>query len=320
VTVASGTARAALIRPARAVPDATVTAVAARDVARARAFAGKHGIPRVHLTYAELLADPDIDAVYIPLPNGLHAEWTIAALKAGKHVLCEKPMTANADEAREVAAAAEATGLVVMEAFHYRYHPLVGRVLEALDEIGPVRHIETRLCFPLPLFNDIRYRYDLGGGAAMDACYPIHFLRVLGGAQPRVVSARAKLRSPQVDRYLFASYEFPSGATGRTISSMWSARVLSVSGRVVGEKGQLQVFNYVMPQAFNLLTVRSGGRVRRERVPGEASYTYQLRAFADSVLRGEPTLTPASDAVHTMELIDEAYRAAGLHPRGTSPS
>jgi predicted dehydrogenase len=311
----------ALIGPARAVPEVTVTAVAARDRARAAAFAAKHSIPEAHTGYDALLADPDIDAVYIPLPNGLHAAWTLAALKAGKHVLCEKPMTANADEARQVAAAAQASGLVVMEAFHYRYHPLTERVLAALDEIGPVRKIETALCFPLPLFSDIRYQYELAGGATMDACYPIHFLRVLGarataGQQPRVVSARAKLRSPQVDRYMTVFYEFPNGATGHTTSSMWSARLLDLSARVVGERGELKVFNYVMPGPFNLLTVRAGGRTRRERVRGEASYTHQLRAFTDAVLRGTPPLTPASDAVHTMSLIDDAYRAAGLRPRG----
>jgi predicted dehydrogenase len=114
----------ALLKPAREVPEVTVAAVAARDPARARAFARKHGVARVHDSYAELVADPDLDAVYVPLPNSGHAEWTLAALAAGRHVLCEKPLTANAGEARAVADAAAASGLVVMEAFHYRYHPL----------------------------------------------------------------------------------------------------------------------------------------------------------------------------------------------------
>src|SRR3954453_6651526 len=114
----------AILRPAREVDGGDVVAIAARDRDRAQAFATKHRIARVHDSYSSLLDDPDIDAVYNPLPNGLHGRWTIAALEAGKHVLCEKPFTANAAEAEEVAAVARRTGLVVMEAFHWRYHPL----------------------------------------------------------------------------------------------------------------------------------------------------------------------------------------------------
>jgi predicted dehydrogenase len=307
----------ALIRPARAVPDVTITAIAARDPDRAREFAARHDIPVVHRSYADLVGDPDVDAVYVPLPNGLHAEWVLAALAAGKHVLCEKPMTANADEARRVAEAAEASGLVVMEAFHYRYHPLVRRALELVGEVGPIRHVHTRLAFPLPRFGDIRYRFDLAGGAFMDAgCYAVHFLRVLGASEPEVVSARAKLRSPEVDRYLTAGFRFADGATGQATASLWSARLLSVSARVVGEAGELRIFNYVAPQVYNRVTLRTKGKTRHERVAGEPTYTCQLRAFADAVLRGWPNLTPPADAVRTMSLIDNAYRAAGLRPRG----
>src|SRR6187397_845824 len=162
-------APAAAIKPARKVAEATIGAVAARDRSRAQAFATKHGIPTVHENYQALIADPNLDAIYNPLPNGLHAEWTIAALEAGKHVLCEKPFTANTKEAEAVAAVAASTGLVVMEAFHYRYHPLAHRMREIVDsgELGTTRHVEAALCFPLPKFSDIRYRYDLAGGATM---------------------------------------------------------------------------------------------------------------------------------------------------------
>jgi predicted dehydrogenase len=307
----------ALIRPARGLPDVRVQAVAARDLDRARAFAAKHELATAYGSYRELLDDPEIDAVYVPLPNGLHAEWTIAAIEAGKHVLCEKPMTANADEALAVAEAAAGSDRVVMEAFHYRYHPLVRRALELVDTIGPVTHVHTRLCFPLPRFGDIRYNYQLAGGAMMDAgCYAVHFLRVLGGAEPEVVSARAKLQAPQVDRYLTAGFRFPTGATGQATASMWSARVLGISARVVGEAGELRIFNYLAPHVYNRLSVRTATGTRHERVPGEPTYTYQLRAFADAVLRDGPNLTPATDAINNMRLIDDAYRAAGLNPRG----
>ena len=197
----------ALIKPARQTPEVTVAAVAARDPERARRFAAKHRIRRVHDSYQALIDDPAIDAIYNPLPNSLHAQWTLRAIEAGKHVLCEKPFTANATEAADVAAAAAASGLVVMEAFHYRYHPLARRMQEvAAEEIGPLRYLEASLCFPLPRFSDIRYSYNLAGGATMDAgCYAINWLRMLGPGEPEVLSARAKLHGPDVDRAMAAS-------------------------------------------------------------------------------------------------------------------
>src|SRR3954449_1959347 len=143
-------APAALVRPAKHVPDVTVAAIAARDPARAQKFANKHGIAKTHTSYAALIDDPDINAVYIPLPNGLHAAWTLRAIAAGKHVLCEKPFTSNEKEAREVADAAATSGLVVMEAFHYRYHPLAERMRGIVHggELGEIREVQTAMCFP----------------------------------------------------------------------------------------------------------------------------------------------------------------------------
>ncbi|WP_248960947.1 Gfo/Idh/MocA family protein [Sphaerisporangium perillae] len=309
----------ALIKPARAVDGVQVTAVAARDRSRAEAFATKHGIPVVHGTYASLLADPAIDAVYNPLPNALHAEWTLRAIEAGKHVLCEKPFTSNAAEARTVADAAEKSGLVVMEAFHYRYHPLMERALEIVrTELGEVRHVETWMCFPLPRFTDIRYSLELGGGALMDAgCYAVHCLRTLGPGEPSVVSAAALLQSPGVDRAMAADLRFPTGATGRVHASMWSGQLLKVAARVEGERGTLQITNYAAPQFFNRVVVSVDGVRRRERIPGEATYTYQLRAFAAAVQEGLPPLTPPSDSIANMTVIDDIYRKAALPLRGT---
>jgi predicted dehydrogenase len=316
----------ALIKPARRVPEVTVAAVAARDRDRARRFAARHGIAVVHDSYEALIADPAIDAIYNPLPNSLHAPWTLRAIEAGKHVLCEKPFASNEAEAAQVAAAAKAAGLVVMEAFHYRYHPLARRMSQVASgpdgqtagELGRLTHIEASLCFPLPRFSDIRYRFDLAGGATMDAgCYAINCLRLLGPGEPSVVSARAKLRGAAVDRAMVADFRFPGGATGRIRASLWSSQLIRVGARAVGEKGEMRVLNFVAPQIYNALTVKSAGRTRREHVGGEATYTYQLRAFAAAVLRGEPVLTTPEDAVANMRQIDNVYRAAGLRPRGT---
>src|SRR5512142_2648683 len=161
----------ALTNPACRVPEAQIAAIAARDPQRAQAFARKHHVPRVHQNYSDLLADPEIDAVYNPLPNGLHAEWTIRALRAGKHVLCEKPLASNAREAETMAGVARETGLILSEAFAYRYHPLTRRVKEILTsgELGKVRHIEAHFCFLLPSPKNIRYQYELAGGSLMDS-------------------------------------------------------------------------------------------------------------------------------------------------------
>ncbi|GAB3205558.1 Gfo/Idh/MocA family protein [Nocardia tengchongensis] len=307
----------ALIGPAAAVPEVEVTAIAARDRTRAEAFARKHGIAQVHDSYADLLTA--VDAVYIPLPNSLHARWTLQALAAGRHVLCEKPLTANAAEAVQVADEARRTGLTVMEAFHYRYHPLAERMREiAATELGEIRRVESSMCFPLPKFGDIRYRLDLAGGATMDAgCYAIHSMRLFDPGRPVVTGARALLRSPGVDRAMTADFRFPSGAEGRITASMWSRSLLRIGLRVEGERGTMKVFNHVLPQAFHRLTVTVDGVTRRERIPGEATYVRQLRAFASAVAGADTNLTPPSDSVINMELIDEVYRAAGLEPRGS---
>src|ERR1700757_825936 len=195
-------APSAITKPAKDNADVVVAAVAARDVSRARAFAVKHGIEHVHESYEALIADPDVDAVYNPLPNGLHGRWTRAALDAGKHVLCEKPFTANAAEAREVAELAAKSDRVVMEGFHYRCHPCALRVDEiiASGELGKLQRVEAHWCFWVPKSADIRYNYSLAGGALMDSgCYAVDMVRRFGGSTPEVVSAQAKLRGPEVD-------------------------------------------------------------------------------------------------------------------------
>jgi predicted dehydrogenase len=314
-------APSALIKPAKGSGEVVVAAVAARDGARAHAFAAQHGISRVHDSYEALLADPDLDAVYNPLPNSLHGRWTRAALAGGKHVLCEKPFTANATEAREVAELAAKSDRVVMEAFHYRYHPLTLRIEEiiASGELGKLERVEAVMCFPLPKFSDIRYNYSLAGGATMDAgCYAVHMARTFGGGTPEVVSAQAKLRDPQVDRAMTAELRFPGGHTGRVRCSMWSSHLLQFSARVVGDRGALRVLNPVAPQIFHRLSVRSADGKRVERLTRRASYAYQLDAFAAAVLRGDPVMTTPEDAVENMTVIDAIYRAAGLPLREPS--
>jgi predicted dehydrogenase len=315
---AAAIANAALIKPAQQVDGVTVTAIAARDEQRARKYAEKHGIAKVVPDYQALIELDEVDALYIPLPNGLHGHWTKQAIDAGKHVLCEKPFTANADEAAEIAELAEDSGLVVMEAFHYRYHALVARVLELIAEgaIGDVKHVVANLCFPLPKFSDIRYNLALAGGATMDAgVYGIHAVRTFGPGEPAVRTAKAKLRSPGVDRAMSIDLQYPNGATAHVEASMWSTRVLDFSLRIDGSKGQIRVLNYLQPQLYHRLTVRTVAGRKVEKVAGASTYTSQMTAFRDAVAHGTPVLTDAADAVNTMTIVDDAYRAAGLQPR-----
>lgn len=310
-----------LLKPAADNPEVVVSAVAARDAGRARAFAAKHGIGRVHDGYDELIADPDVDAVYNPLPNNLHGWWTRAALAAGKHVLCEKPFTANAEEARQIAAVAAKTDRVVMEAFHYRYHPMTLRIEEiiASGELGTLRRVDAALSFPLPRFSDIRYDFTLAGGALMDAgCYAVHMARTFGGATPKVVSAQAKLRDPQIDRAMTAQLRFPAGHTGSIRCSLWSSNLLQVSARVTGDRGELRALNPLMPQYPHRLRVHSQRGRRVERFTHRTSYAYQLDAFADAVLRAAPVRTTPEDAIENMAVIDAIYQAAGLPIRRPS--
>jgi predicted dehydrogenase len=315
---AANIAPLALIAPARANPRAEVAAIAARDAEKARRFAARHGIARVHASYEALLADPQIEAIYNPLPNSHHGLWTLRALAAGKHVLCEKPFTANAEEAQRVAEAAHASGLVAMEAFHWRYHPLAARLLDivASGELGEVQRVEARLCAPLLKPGDIRYRGELAGGAAMDmGCYCVSIVRALASAEPRVVSARAKLSSPGVDRAMEAELAFPSGATGRIVCSMLSWRLLGISARVSGSRGELRVLNPIAPQFFHRVSVKAERGARTERVQDGTSYGHQLEAFVRAVREGAAFPTTAEDAVKNMAVIDAIYRAAGMEPR-----
>lgn len=326
-------APAAIVKPARQIPGVEVVAVAARDRTRAEEFAKKHEIPRVVDDYAALIADPDIDAIYNPLPNGLHAEWTEKALAAGKHVLCEKPFTSNLAEAERVAAVAAETQLVVMEAFHYRYHPVAERMREIArsGELGELQRVETFMCVPLPMPRDIRYRYDLAGGATMDVgCYATHMNRLVAGGEPEVVSAKARLVKPDVDYAMHAELRYSDTLTATMTCALYPGptalakaaagrQLLKIRVRVTGDRGSLSVFNPTGPQFGYRMTVRTDGQKRRVKVDGakKPTYSYQLEAFTNAVLRGGPVLTPPTDSVANMRVIDAIYEAAGLPVRGT---
>jgi predicted dehydrogenase len=317
-----GTARistTALLGPAASVPEVTVAGVAARDRSRAAAYAQEHQIPVAYGSYDALLADPDIDAVYNPLPNSLHGPWTLMAIAAGKHVLCEKPFASNAQEAQRVADAAAASGLVVMEAMHYRYHPLIRRLADLAGELGPVRHIQCWTSFVISDPGDIRYDYALGGGALMDGgCYAIDCLRLLGPGEPSVTAALADPCGPApgaADRAMAVRLAFPGGATGWFESAFTLDGEFRADVHVSCEHGTVWVQDFIRAHWGHLVAVGNGSVLADERGSGDTTYTEQLRAFAGAVITGAAVPTPAAHAVTTMRLIDDAYRAAGLLPR-----
>lgn len=304
----------ALIAPARDNPDTVVAAVAARDLSRARSYAHEHGIPTAFGSYDDLLASDDVDAIYVPTPNGLHGRWTRAAIAAGKHVLCEKPFAANADEAREVAAVAAGSGLVVMEAFHNLYHPVTRFMQDVISsgELGSIRSVESDFAFSIPDQPDnVRWSLALAGGALMDVgCYPLRLMRALGLGEPRVLSASATEFAPGVDGSMVVSVQFPGGATGTASSSMM--REAHMSATITGERGTLVSTHPFLPHEGNEFTVTTTEGARVEKVTTESTYAYQLRAFVAAIRDGSPVVSDAQDAVATMSLIDDAYRAAGM--------
>lgn len=309
----------AITGPARTVPEVQITAIAARDPKRAEKFAQKHHIPRVHKTYQDLLSDPEIDAIYNPLPNSLHAEWTIRALRAGKHVLCEKPFASNAKEAIEMASAAQGTGKVLSEAFAYRYHPLTThmKALMTNGEIGKVKSIEARFCFLLPSPSNIRFRYDLAGGSLMDSgCYPLSLVRYLVGAEPIVTHAKVKTIKPQVDSSMEADLLFPNSIDAHIMCNMLSPKLFESFIHIQGDAGDMKVVNPYHPHWFHWITTRTPKGTKREQVKGGNVYALQLSAFAKAI-RGEVSLnTNPADAVNNMHLIDAVYEKAGLSLRG----
>jgi predicted dehydrogenase len=310
----------AVIEPARTIDDVTVTAVAARDPQRAAAFAAEHGVPHVVDTYEQLVASDLVDAVYIGLPPSGHAPWTIAALDAGKHVLCEKPFACTSAEAEAMVDAADRAGLVLCEAFHWRFHPLAARLRELLDDgvIGETRAIEATFDAPIPDLADLRHDPALGGGAMMDlGCYALQWARFAARGEPQVVSVEVEEGVPGIDLSMAVELEFPGDVSARLTTSMAPDVEVRAVLRVVGVDGSITAHNPLAPHLGHALVVETGTGRTKETVDGDTTYAHQLRAFVGAVLDGGPLPTGGVDAVATMRVIEDCYTAAGLPARGT---
>jgi len=306
----------------QALPDATVAAVASRDLATAERFGAERGIPRCYGSYEQLLADPDIDAVYNPLPNHLHGPITLAAARAGKHVLTEKPLTLDAAEAAALVADLDAlnNGVVVMEAFMYQFHPQWVAVLNMIKagRIGRVRAVQTWFSY----FGDdpanIRHVPEWGGGALMDiGCYAINSARRIFDAEPERATGSLTVHPTYgVDVIASAVLEFPGG--GQASFTVATQADPTQRMMIVGEAGRIELTRPFNPQNHERTVVRVGAGLGadfdeplEELTFGPApQYGLMADAFAAAIRDGRSAPVPLSDAVANMTVIDRIRQSA----------
>jgi predicted dehydrogenase len=283
--------------------NATVVAVASRDRDRATAFAATFGIGRVHESYEALLADPQVDAVYIGLPNSLHHPLTMQALAAGKHVLCEKPYSRHPEKVVEAFDAAEARSLLLMEAFMWRHRPQVRRFVELLPEVGELQSIRSTFSFVLADQGDVRLDAGLDGGSLMDVgCYCISGSRLVAGAEPSLVFGEQTLASSGVDQAFSGLLRFPSGVVAEIVAGFTSEHR---SLEAIGSKGNLLLRDPWLSE--------SGGiRLGNREIPVESddAYRLELENLSDAILGKAKPLLGRADALGQARTIDALYRSA----------
>ena len=312
--------RAAVNPAIQASRNGALVAVASRDPGRARDFAEKWEIPSHFGSYDDLLQSDEIDAVYCPLPNGLHRDWTIQAAENGKHILCEKPLALSYVECREMEAAAAANGVQLMEAFMYRFHPQTARVLEIIrsGDLGDVRMIRSTFTFRLTRPDNIRWSAELGGGALMDVgCYCVNVSRTLAGAEPVEVQAFAEWHSTGVDRALAGILRFDDGLLAQFDCSLAMER--REWYEVAGTDGSLTVPAAFLPGTGDTVLHEAHGRGegRDHVVPGADEYRLMVEHFGDCVLDGTPMRYTAAEAALGMRVIEALYASARADGRPT---
>jgi predicted dehydrogenase len=296
----------------------TISAIASRDLKKAETAAKSLGIAKAYGSYEELLADPEIEAIYNPLPNHLHVPWSVKAAGAGKHVLCEKPLSMDAAEAKTLIAARDRAGVKIGEAFMVRTHPQWLRTRELIREgrIGELRAISTHFSFSNRDPKNTRNVVEWGGGALMDiGCYPINLSRFIFGEEPSRVCGLME-RDPEfkTDRLTSAMMDFPSGQSVFTCSTQLNYFQRMV---FVGTKGRLEVeipFNAPNDRPCRLLIDDGrdlfGGGARVESIPTCDQYTIQGDAFSRAIRENGSVPVPLEDAVLNMAAIDAIVRSA----------
>lgn len=295
-----------------------IAAIASRDRRKAEAAAGKLGIPRIYASYDELMRDPEIEAIYNPLPNHLHVPWTIKAAEAGKHVLCEKPLSLNAEEARSLLAVRDRTGVKIGEAFMVRTHPqwLRTREIIAAGEIGALRSIAGFFSYFNRDVNNIRNVLEWGGGGLMDiGCYPITTSRFVFREEPsRVIGLIERDPETKVDRLTSAILDFPSG---QSIFSCSTQFVPYQRMQFFGTEGRIEVeipFNAPNDRPTHIFIDNGsdlfGGGIRTEEFATCDQYAIQGDVFSRAIREGGEVPVPVEDAIKNMSVIDAIFRSA----------
>jgi xylose dehydrogenase (NAD/NADP) len=294
--------------PAIQKTDAMVQAIASRDHTRAEEVAADLDIPRAYGSYEELLEDDDLDAVYNPLPNSLHAEWTKRAADAGLDVLCEKPLGVDADEAQEMTDYCVDRDVTLMEAFMYRYHPRTERAVEiAADHLGEIRRVDAQFHFALPDGYNVRLDPDLAGGSLMDVgCYAVTAARLFLGEPESVFATAVDRRDCGVETSLTGLLQFQGDRTA-TISSGFDESVHRYT--VLGTEGRLEVDHAFVPDGETTLRYTVDGRSVEETFDPVDQYKLEVEAFLDAVESGELPRTDGEEAVRTMRVVDAVYES-----------
>jgi len=298
----------AVVGGAAAVDDVSVVAVGSRDLGRAQEHARELGIERAHGSYEAVLEDPDVDAVYVPLPNGPHVEWSIRALEAGKHVLCEKPLTRRPEDAERAFDAAERAGRVLTEAFMWRHHPQTATLVSLLDRIGTLRLVRASFSFPLDRPDDVRWDPALDGGALMDVgCYCVSGMRLVAG-EPERVSAEQVLGGGGVDARMTAVLRFPGDVLGVLDCGFDMARRSALE--VVGDAGSLLLGDPWHGKTAVIRVEAADGTVEDVEVEHEDPYACELRDLAAAAAGEKEPLLGRADAVGQARTIAALYRSA----------
>jgi len=290
-------------------------ALGSRDTTKLAECKAKFNISRLYQSYDELVRDPELDAIYIPLPNSMHHEWTIKAANHGKHVLCEKPIALNAAETREMMTACASNRVTLMEAFMYRYTDRTRKVLETVKNgaLGEIKFISSTFRFLLANADSIKYQQGLGGGSLYDVgCYPVNFtgmvLDAIGqSAMPEKISVQAVMENG-VDVLFSGVVKYPSGIVATLNSGFKSHR--RVFAEIVGTKGVLEISDTFWDDAGALILNTDSGR-REIPVAQSDRYKSEVEDFADAILKNRPPQFSMTETLRNMEVIDRLYAECG---------
>jgi predicted dehydrogenase len=284
--------------------------IASRSPEKAAAFAQEFGFARAYGSYESMLADSEIEAVYNPLPNAMHPEWTIKAAAAGKHCLVEKPFASSVAEAEAVDAAARAHGVKVMEAFMWRFHPMHLRARELIRDgaIGPVRFVRSAFTFKIQRAANVRLNPELAGGGLMDVgCYCISEARFLFDAEPHTVYARADYDAEfRVDMLASGILEFEAG---RAAFDAGFELPFRCDYEVVGSDGRIYCPNAILPGEAGELVIERNSTQARETFPAVNQWTLEFEHLSASIAEGEPLAYDTADAVKQQRVLDATYRS-----------